>query len=124
MKVQLKDVRPNDASIEQEIVRAVVLAYGAGKIELEKPERLHEWRDAPGFVADWTAKRTLSSRPYTASTIASFLGWEGPGKLAKVRTALEALEQQEKGLHIEELRGIASKLNSFADKLERVHTTK
>lgn len=90
----------HDASIEQETVRAVVKAYGDGKIELEKPEaRAAQVRLAPTFqTIDGTLKRTFESPIYTVNTIAQFLGWTTPGKLQKVRDALIALAQQEQGL--------------------------
>ena len=95
----------HDASIEHETVRAVVLAYGAGKIELEN---LHpklnstNYRNAPSFTIDPDRLHTCVSdrgqHLYTAATIAKFLGWESPSRLEKVHTALHALEQQEEGI--------------------------
>jgi len=85
------------AAIEQETVRAVVEAYAEGKIGLAKPEGRTDLRYAPSFVAG-EHKRVTAEFPYTAQTVAKFLGWMQPsGKAqAKVGYALGALELIEK----------------------------
>jgi hypothetical protein len=84
------------AIVEIETVQAVVEAFAAGQIELEKPERNSprgELRYAPSFVPG----ELLSTRtevPYTALTVARFLGWvTDKGEVqAKVRNAITALQ--------------------------------
>jgi hypothetical protein len=65
------------ATVEQETVRAVVLAYAEGKIELPKvPKDTHKTviRYAPRFaVGNEDALGRL--HPYTPATLGRFLGW-------------------------------------------------
>lgn len=77
------------ASAEQEAVKAVVVAYGEGKIELPEPKSAASggriWY-APSFAqGDLEAPR---DRPYTPQTISDFMGWSTD----KVRDSLGALE--------------------------------
>ena len=87
------------ATLEQETVRAVVLAYADGKIELEKPKykgRGGGIRLAPGFciTESWNGKEKV----YTAESIGKFLRWMQPdGRVSmRIRNALDVLETQEK----------------------------
>ncbi len=73
----------HSAEIEQETVRAVIEAYRAGLIELPKPDRNR----------DRSLSATVKDKPYTAETIAEFLGW----KVWKVETALKAIRAIEAG---------------------------
>jgi hypothetical protein len=90
------------ATVEIESVRAVVLAYAEGKIELEKPKNLggkggradgmrYAPSFKPGFITD------SNKLPYTVDTVANFLGWVFPNGQPnrRVRNALEALEVSE-----------------------------
>lgn len=89
-------------AVEQETVRAVVLAYAERKITLKSPDsraRTDQMRYAPGFVAG--SARSERSHPYTAETVADFLGWVWKGDDEKARpktcvhTALAALQAEE-----------------------------
>lgn len=89
----------SSAAIEHETVRAVVEAYGVGQIQLEEPDRLAraaQLRYAPSFVTGHTGD---PGRPYTAKSVARFLGWLEPSgePQAKVVDALAALALIEKG---------------------------
>lgn len=81
------------AAIEQESVRAVVLAYGDGTIQLPAPDPktpLDRLRFAPSFTLggdDPNAHLDHGRRRYTAPTTAQFLGWHEE----KVRLVLQAL---------------------------------
>lgn len=102
------------AEVEQETIRAVVQAYAEGKIELEKPGRIdNATRYAPSFKktnrgASCPPKGKLytnNNKPYTALTVAIFLGWtesKGKGQGLKanqhVTNPLMALEVIEEGL--------------------------
>lgn len=82
------------ASVTQETVRQVVLAYGEGRIELETPHdktSASQLRYAPSFLMD--ARRPDAAHPYNAMTVAAFLGW---GE-TKVKEAVGALEEVERG---------------------------
>ncbi len=93
------------AVVEQETIRAVVLAYAEGKIELRKPKSSQgaRWRHAPSFLqADGTFKGDKSF-PYNAESIAHFLGWwSGDQVSPRVRNALIALEAMESEIIAEE----------------------
>lgn len=94
------------AAVEHETIRAVVEAYGDGKIELPQPDPGASpayIRHAPSFVAgetDAVAPDGNRSRPYTATTVAMFLGWMEPsGKpQKKVQNALAALQFIQEGI--------------------------
>jgi hypothetical protein len=85
-------------------VRSVVLAYGAGKVELEKPEMLggkggvqkHQVRFAPSFSQGVDGN---PSRIYTVDAVADYLGLHEPkgGAAQRVYTALSVLELLEEG---------------------------
>lgn len=84
----------SSVTVDQETIRAVVLAYAEGKIELERPGKdtpKKTIRYAPGFIQG-NVPEAFQERPYTAESIAAFLGW----KYDKVRPALAALELQER----------------------------
>jgi hypothetical protein len=90
------------AAIEQETVSAVVEAYAAGKIDLEKPKaKAGSIRYAPSFLLD---KKDTNDKPYTAEGVARFLGWTQPSgqASARVRSALKVLEELERGTITEE----------------------
>ncbi len=105
------------AIVEQGVVRAVVLAYAEGKIEMEKPKALDSEspkarstgiRLAPSFLQTdlrfKDIKTQMDAKPYTAESIAQFLGWLHPGgqASARVRNALKALEAMENEIVEEE----------------------
>ncbi|MBA3584100.1 MAG: hypothetical protein H0W36_06150 [Gemmatimonadetes bacterium] len=87
------------ASVMQETVRQVVLAYAEGRIELESvvftPGRggpsPSQVRAAPSFIPGLPPGRP--GMAYTALTVATFLGWNE----TKVTAALAALEEIERG---------------------------
>ena len=75
-------------------IEAVVQAYAAGRVELEKPDTRRaasQLRTAPSFVVDGLVR--LGERQYNAFTVGQYLGWLERGKAAdRVLTALAALE--------------------------------
>lgn len=85
------------ATVEQESVRAVILAYGAGKIKLPRPDpkaSLAKLRFAPSFLQggdDPNVHLDHKRRRYTSATVAKFMGWQKE----KVRIVLQALELME-----------------------------
>jgi len=82
----------HNAAVTAETVRAVVLAYAAGVIELDEPpdHSRQGTRYAPSFLVDGDAS---PSTPYTAKTIRSFLGWNTD---ASIKGALAILEAEER----------------------------
>lgn len=92
------------ASVEQETIRAVVEAYADGLITLPstKDARKSELRYAPSFTAggDEPSGVRAPGKPYTARTLAQFIGWKQPNAEPqdKVYSALTALEFIEEGL--------------------------
>lgn len=93
--------------VTQETIRAVVLAYAAGKVELPRPSSDTAsiyLRCAPSFIAGSKYERNgPAARPvrfYTGVTIAKFLGWKLEKKgdaPRRVSVALATLEEEEKG---------------------------
>lgn len=97
--------------IEQETIRAVVEAFAEGKIQLPKPKRIDAAiRYAPSFMKENSGpNQPAKGKPYTADTIAMFLGWtksrgKGQGLKAnhRITNPLAALEVMEEGLVDEE----------------------
>ena len=69
----------DDTQIIIETVRAVVQAYGEGRITLEpvsKDAAKNRTRSAPSFLLEDKLQNNLS--PYTNDTLAKFLGWLQP----------------------------------------------
>jgi hypothetical protein len=92
------------AIVEIETVAAVVQAYAAGKIELNGlPAKTNRAliRYAPSFSE---CSDKLSEHPYTAYSIASFLGWiyKSGEPHRKIYMALSALELIERGILTED----------------------
>ena len=92
-----------NASIEHETIRAVVEAYGAGLVTLPAMSiRTNKIliRYAPSFTQGGDAEYTDTEHPYTAQTLAEFLGWLEPagGAQKKVEYALTALYFIDEGL--------------------------
>lgn len=84
---------------DMETVAAVVRAYAAGKIELEKPQEKATksgLRYAPSFVKG-DVPDELPEHPYATEAVADFLGWGGEGGMKKVAECLGALELIELG---------------------------
>ena len=85
-----------------ETVRAVVEAYGEGKIALgEVPETGRPWyRYAPSFLLEKGLKLQNNLSPYTNETLARFLGWVEPkGRpQQKLDNAVSALALIEEGV--------------------------
>lgn len=80
-----------NALLDQASVRAVVDAYADDKIQLRPPEskaRKDRLRHAPSFRQGYVAGTDRQHHPYTAATLASFLGWDR----TKAETTLAALE--------------------------------
>ena len=77
----------SSASVDHETVRAVVQAYADGRIELGTvPTKANRSvRHAPSFAIG--SSSAMDQKPYTASSIAAFLGWDHD----KVGDALGAL---------------------------------
>ena len=103
------------SEVEQETIRAVVLAYAAGKIELPKvPGKVQKSniRYAPNYTRG--CSDTSSEHPYTDQTIADFLGWTFPNgePSRRVRNALHALEAAEELDAPEEMAEITKGLSS------------
>jgi len=90
------------AEIEMETVKAVVQAYGSGRISLRNPPKQviarGDARVAPSFTS--TSSLDEVEKSYTAASIADFLGWvSGNGKPQdKVHNSLNALELIERGV--------------------------
>jgi len=90
------------ALIEQEVIAITVKAFGAGKIELPAPTAntpTHRLRFAPSFCRHSGA--TPNGKPYTAATLAKFLGMSDCEW--KVSAALDTLacdhhHHQQKGI--------------------------
>jgi len=84
--------------VEYETVRAVVEAYGAGRIKLPAPGRVDKryTRYAPGFNFE---NKGDTYRPYSPQSVATFIGWveSDGGANVKVHDALNALELIEAG---------------------------
>lgn len=93
----------SDAWIDLETVRSTVEAYADGRIQLEDPRKpgvnKSSLRWAPSFVQGEPG-RSGGQAPYTARTVASFLGWMKPSGRAqeKVKQTLSALELIEQGI--------------------------
>lgn len=79
----------SSAAVEHETVRAVVKAYADGRIELEQPAK-DVRQEAIRYVAG-----ARTRRPYTAHTIAAFVGW---ANVQKVQYAMGALEFIDEGI--------------------------
>lgn len=90
------------AAVEHETVRAVVEAYGEGRIDLPPPSRAtqKQTRYAPSFVPGEIPPLAREERPYTGQTLGEFLGWLKPSGEAqqKVHNALTALQFIEEGV--------------------------
>jgi len=94
------------ASVEQETIRAVVEAYAEGKIELSRPHPKtgHSGiRYAPSFKKG-SSGEDQDHLPYTAMTLAKFIGWVEPSgqPSEKVRDGLTALQFIEENILSEE----------------------
>ena len=85
----------HNAAVTAETVRAVVLAYADGVIELEEPTAVSAGgrrRCAPSFICgDLAATRSLA---YTSKTIQSFLGWNDDSSIQNALFILEAEERE------------------------------
>lgn len=110
-----------NSTVEQETVRAVVVAYAKGKIELAKPQPMGKGgyksiRMAPNFraVKFRGTKFNPGDKPYNAESIARFLGWVHPGGQVspRIRNALAVLETAEEMEAEEELEEITKDLGS------------
>lgn len=108
------------SEIEQETIRAVVLAYAEGRIELPtdfgSKARVDSFRNAPSFR---TVERDVFKdvkhipKPYNAECIAKFLGWMSGDQVSpRVRNALAALEAGEELEAPEEIAEITRGLSS------------
>ena len=101
--------------VEQETIRAVVQAYADGKVELPKVKRIdRETRNAPGFCRLGDRLNDIKpNRPYTAESIARFLGWMcGDQVSPRVRNALLVLETAESLNAPEEIAAITTGLST------------
>ena len=90
----------SSAIVEQETIRAVVEAYGAGLIQLRSPKKLdmRYIRYAPSFLP---SDRGYAHTPYAynAQTIADFIGWLEPNgepqrKVEYQLTAIQFIEEE------------------------------
>jgi len=88
------------ATVEQETIRAVVQAYADGLVELSEPADHSKVRYAPSFELGGNDLRSRKDRPYTAQTLAEFVGWVSPAGTAqaKVHDALAALQFIDEGI--------------------------
>jgi hypothetical protein len=68
------------SEVERETVRAIVTAYGNGKITLPKPKGAKGEggmvRFAPSFRVRKSFRPGQKLYPYTAETLAEFIGWK------------------------------------------------
>lgn len=90
----------SSVTVEHETVRATVEAYANGQINLNKPPAATpgtSLRYAPSFIPRHASDQR---HPYTAWSVAEFLGWLTPGgqPTERVRDALDALELIEEGI--------------------------
>jgi ParB-like chromosome segregation protein Spo0J len=96
-----------DAAVDQATVKAVIVAYAQGKIQLPKPkDKAGSLRYAPSFLRN---KKDPAGKPYTATSLAQWLGWTQPDGQAnlRLRNALSALEAvEEKLLDPEDVQGL------------------
>jgi len=94
------------AIVSMETIRAVVEAYGAGLISLPgvpkktSPDRI---RYAPSFARTGADLPASTDHPYTANTLANFLGWVDPARnkaqrVQFIRSALTALQLVDEGI--------------------------
>ena len=86
-----------NAWIEIETVRQTVVAFGRGLIELPAPHShtsVNQMRNAPSFQYLDPREATPPDHPYTAATLAPFIGYT----LDKVKDTLSALELIEAGI--------------------------
>lgn len=88
--------------VEHETIRSVVEAYADGLIDLPKPSPRtsdSQLRFAPSYIPGSSA-RGGEDHPYTAQTVAEFIGWLKPSgeAQAKVSDALNALALIEQGV--------------------------
>ena len=84
----------------------MIQAYASGKIKLPKPTKetgASRARHAPSFIQGKVVVRD-EDRPYTAQTVAKFLGWLRPNGKApdRIHEALAALEFIEQGILTED----------------------
>ncbi len=92
------------AAVEQETIRAVVEAFAEGRVHIgaiSKTANKGQIRYAPSFVPGVEdAGRARAPHPYTAQTVADFIGWRQPSgePQDKVHSALAALQFIEEGL--------------------------
>lgn len=102
------DVWANTATVDQESARAVVCAFGEGRISLPPPpprSPKRYIRYAPSFRKGHVPGQDRE-HPYTAAVLAEYLGWDR----TKAEDTLAALELQEKGyLDQEEYAGLGAK---------------
>ena len=102
-----------DFSVQMETVRAVVEAYGDGKIELPAPApKATHVRIAPHFKKlSIGGPMDKAAKPYTAKSVAQFLGWTQPSGQPndKTKCALGALELIEESiLKDDDFRGLST----------------
>jgi hypothetical protein len=71
-------------------VRALVEAYGAGEIELPKPNNNQGLRYAPHFEPN-SCSDTSKSRPYNVESLTGFLGWSDARESLTEHTAATRL---------------------------------
>ena len=124
----------HDSGIERETVKAIVEAYGAGKINLTKPAGntpTDSFRYAPSFCfgkqrVAGTRSDSHEVKPYTADTICGFLN--GTMSVDTVKYTLRALCLIEQG-HLKEsqLKGLTSSqarevVNETAATIKRAET--
>ena len=105
-----------------EVVEAAVKAFDSGDIELEnvsKDTRKDALRFAPSFVPGKEPDRTARSRPYTADTIARFLGGVYRQKPLKGRTEWRAQDSVHAALALLEME--ERKVKGFSEKVLQVN---
>jgi hypothetical protein len=119
----------SNAEVEQETIRAVVVAYAEGKIKLEAPDTRNGKgiRYAPGYEVCKKQIGHTDLFPYTAETIGKFLGWMEPnGRVREsVRTALLALEAIEKRIVDEkDMNGLSrNQAHTIAEEAKKIETS-
>jgi hypothetical protein len=89
-----------------ETVHSVVLAYAAGQIKLPPPDGAMRHRYAPSFIPAANIEKSTAKAisPFSAQTIAKFLGWVTPEGIGqhKVDMAVTALQFIEQGMMTED----------------------